>query len=380
MKLDLGFTESEKILRKTALDFMHSDAPKEVVQALQETDTGYTEELWRKVVEMGWLGVIIPEQYGGTGNPLTSAGVLFEALGTGPLAGPYFSSGILGSLIILEAGTEEQKQRILPAIAEGKQILTLALTEPEYSWEPGAVQTTATGKNGDFVLDGVKLFTLDAQAATHFVVVARTGKEAEPAKGISLFLVDRESAGVSVRRLPGFLTGRTFEVKLNSVKVPRAAMLGNQGEGWLVLKQAIAKSIPVLCAYKVGGCQAVFDMTLEYSRTRVQFGQPIGRFQRVQDMIIEMVTHADAARWTTYEALWKLDTERPAAESVHLAKAVASEAYWQVCTLGHRVFSGVSYSKEHALSFHTRASRALYNHLGEPAYHRQQIAKFLTDC
>ncbi len=378
MGLDLSLTESEEMLKKTALDFMRRDAPKEVVQKLQETDTGYTEELWQKVVEMGWLGVIIPEQYGGTGNPLTSAAVIFEALGTGPLPGPYFSSGILGSLIILEAGTEEQKKRTLPAIARGEQILTLALTEPEYSWEPGAVQTTATSKNGDFILDGVKLFTLDAQAATHFVVVARTGKGAEPAKGISLFLVDRKSDGVLVRRLPGFLTGRTFEVKLNSVKVPRSAMLGSKGQGWPALRQAIAKSIPVLCAYKVGGCQAIFDMTLEYSRIRVQFGQPIGRFQRVQDMIIEMVTHADAARWTTYEALWKLDTERPAAESVHLAKAVSSEAYWQVCTLGHRVFSGISYSKEHALSFHTRASRALYNYLGEPAYHRQQIARLIT--
>jgi len=134
MSLDLSLTESEEMLRKTALDFMRRDAPKEVVQVLQDTDTGYTEELWQKAVEMGWLGVIIPEQYGGTGNPLTSAAVLFEALGTGPLPGPYFSSGILGSLIILEAGTEEQKQSILPAVAEGEQILTLALTEPEYSW------------------------------------------------------------------------------------------------------------------------------------------------------------------------------------------------------------------------------------------------------
>ncbi len=376
MALDLGLTESEEMLKKTALDFMRRDAPKEVVQTLQDTDTGYTEELWRKAVEMGWLGVIIPEQYGGTGNPLTSAGVLFEALGTGPLPGPYFSSGILGSLIILEAGIEEQKQRILPAIAEGEQILTLALTEPEYSWEPGAVQTTATSKNGDFVLNGVKLFTIDAQAATHFIVVARTEKGAE-AKGISLFLVDSKSDGVSVRRLPGFFSDRSFEVKLDSVKVPRSAMLGDGGEEWPALKQAIDKSIPVLCAYKVGGCQAVLEMTLEYSRTRVQFGQPIGRFQRVQDMIIEMVDHLEAARWTTYEALWKLDTQRPAEESVHLAKAVSSEAYWQVCTLAHQVFSGISYSKEHPVSFHTRASRYLYNFLGEPSYHRQQIAQLL---
>ncbi len=378
MNLDLALTESEEMLKKTALDFIKRDAPKEVIQTLQETDTGYTEELWRKAVANGWLGVIIPEQYGGTGTPLTNAGVLFEALGTGPLPGPYFSSGILGSLIILEAGTEEQKKRILPAIAAGEQILTLALTEPEYSWEPGAVQTTATSKNGDFVLDGVKLFTIDAQAASHFIVAARMGKEADPAKGISLFLVDSKSDGVSVRRLSGFLAGRSFEVKLDSVKVPPSAMLGDKGGGWPALKQAIARAIPVLCAYKVGGCQAVLEMTLEYSRTRVQFGQLIGRFQRVQDMIIEMVNHADAARWTTYEALWKLDTQRPATRNVHLAKAVSSQAYWEVCTLAHRVFSGVSYSKEHPISFHTRASRYLYHYLGDPAYHRQQIAQFLT--
>ena len=365
------------MLRKTALDFMRRDAPKEVVQVLQDTDTGYTEELWRKAVEMGWLGVIIPEQYGGTGNSLTSAGVLFEALGTGPLPGPYFSSGILGSLVIMEAGSEAQKQGILPAVAEGKQILTLALTEPEYSWEPRGVKTTATSKNGDFVLDGLKLFTIDAQAATQFIVAARTGK-GTAAKGVSLFLVDSKSDGVSVRRVPGFLAGRSFEVKLKSVKVPRSAMLGNKDEGWPALQQAIDKAIPVLCAYKVGGCQAVFDMTLEYSRVRVQFGMPIGRFQRVQDMIIEQVDHADAARWTTYEALWKLDTQRPYAESVHLAKAVASQAYWDVVTLAHRVFSGISYSKEHPVSFHIRASRSLYNFLGEPSYHRQQLGKLLT--
>ncbi len=378
MNLDLGLTESEEMLKKTALDFLRRDAPKEVIQAIQDTDTGYTAELWQKAVDMGWLGIIIPEQYGGTGNSLTSAGVLFEALGTGPLPGPYFSSGILGSLVILEAGTEEQKQQILPAVAEGKQILTLALTEPGYSWRPGAVQTDATRKNGGFVLNGLKLFTVDAQAATHFIVVARTRKGADPAKGISLFLVDSKSDGVSVRRLPGFLAERIFELKLDSVKVPESALLGDRNKGWPALERGITKAIPVLCAYKVGGCQAVIEMALEYSRTRVQFGQPIGRFQRVQDMIIEMVNHADAARWTTYEALWKLDTQRPADESVHLAKAVASQAYWEVCTLAHRVFSGISYSKEHPVSFHTRASRSLYHYLGDPSHHRQQLAQLLT--
>jgi alkylation response protein AidB-like acyl-CoA dehydrogenase len=379
MKPDLGLTESEEMLKKAALDFMRRDAPRDVIKALQDTDTGCNEELWRKIAELGWLGIIIPEQYGGTGNSLTSAAVLYEALGTGPLPGPYFSSGILGSLVVLAAGAEEQKQNILPKVAQGEIVLTLALTESEYGWEPRAVQTAAASQNGDFVLNGVKLFTFDAQAATHFIVVARTGRSADPAKRLSLFLVDSKAPGVSVRRLPGFLAGRTFEVKLDSVKVPGTALLGEKNKGWPAVKEAMAKAAPVLCAYKVGGCQTVCELALEYSRTRVQFDMPIGRFQRVQDMIIEMVTHTDAARWTTYEALWKLDTERPSAESVHLAKAVASEAYWEVCTLAHRVFSGVSYSREHPASFHTRASRALYHYLGDPAYHRQQLGKLLVD-
>ncbi len=161
-------------------------------------------------------------------------------------------------------------------------------------------------------------------------------------------------------------------------RVSQSAMLAEPGEGWSPLTRAINMAIPILAAYKAGGCQSAIEMTLEYSRIREQFGQPIGRFQRVQDLIIDMVTHADAARWAAYEALWKLDTGEPADESVHLAKVLASQGYWEVCTLGHRVFSGVSYSRESPLSFHTRASRSLLHYLGEPSWHRRQIADILT--
>jgi len=325
----------------------------------------------QKVADIGWFGIIIPEKFGGIGYPLTSAGILFETLGSCPLPGPYFSSGILGSLIIMEAGSEMQQQQLLPEVSAGNTILSMALTEPEYSWDASSIHTTASVNGNGFILNGIKLFAVDAGAATHFIVVARSDK------GISLFLVAKHTEGVSLKRMPGFLTGRMFEVKFDGVNVPQTALLGEINQGWSLLEQAIQKAIPVLCAYKVGGCQAVFDMALAYSRQRIQFSQPIGRFQRVQDMIIEMINHTDAARWTTYEALWKLDTQQPVGESIHLAKAVTSEAYWQVCTLGHRVFSGISYSMEHALSYHTRVSRSLYGYLGEPSYHRQQIAKKL---
>lgn len=378
MSLNFGLTESEEILKTTALNFIKREVPKRTLEVLHDTDTGTSEDIWRKVLEMGWLGMIVPEAYGGVGYPLTSAGVLFEALGSGPLPGPYFSSGILGALAVLEIASEEQKQRFLPEVASGDMVLTLALTEPEYGWGPAAIETSAAARNNGFVLSGIKLFTFDAQAATHFLVVARTAESDDPAEGISLFLVNKKTDGVSVRKLPGYLAGRTFEVKLNAVQAPPSALLGNRDAAWPLLQQAMSKATPVLCAYKAGGCRAVFEMAAEYSRVRVQFGQAIGRFQRVQDMIIEMVNHADAAIWTAHEALWKLDTGQPAAESIHLAKAVASEAYWQVCSLGHRAISGISYSMEHPLSLHTRTSRQFYNFLGEPAYHRRKLAELLV--
>lgn len=377
MSLDLNLTESEEMLKKTAMDFMSRDAPKQVIKALQESDTGYTEELWRKAAELGWLGIIIPERYGGTGGSFTSAGVLFEALGSGPLPGPHFSSGILGSLVVLECGNEEQHQQILPQVASGEYILTLALTEPDYGWESGTMRTFATRKNGGFMLNGLKLFTFDAQAATHLIVCAHMRGDGVTGEGVSLFVVDRKSIGVSVRRVPGYFAGTTYEVRLDDVKVPESAMLGGAADRWPALEQAINKSIPILCAYKVGGCQEVFEIAREYSRSRVQFGQAIGRFQRVQDLIIDIAFNADAARWTTYEALWKVDTNRTAIESAHLAKAVSSEAYWQACTLAHRVLSGIGLSREHPVSFHTRASRSLYHYLGEPSYHRRQLAQLL---
>jgi len=380
MSLDLSLNESEEILKTAALNFLQREVSKDTLQAFLDSDTGYDEATWKKVIQMGWLGILIPEEYGGTGYPLTTAGILFEALGSGPLPGPYFSSGILGSLVIMEAGTEDQKKNILPEVAEGNIIVTLAMTEEDYGWSPQNIKTKAEAQNGDYVLNGVKLFINDAQAATHFLVVARTGNSDDPAGGISLFLVDRNTPGVSIRRLSGYLLGQSFEVKLDGVKVPASNILGEKDRAWPGLVKAINTSIPVLCAYKVGGSQAAYDIAVEYSRVRVQFGQPIGRFQRVQNIIIDLINYVDAARWTTYEALWKIDTDQPGQqESIHLAKIVASESYWKACNQAHRAISGLSYSMEHPVAFHTKTSRYLYNFLGEPAFHRQKLAKLLID-
>lgn len=374
--MDLSLNEKEEKLKQEARQFMEKEVPKDVLLELEKTESGYTRELWDKIVKTGWLGTLIPAQYGGVGGSLTLAGVLLEELGRGPLPGPCFSSSVLGSLILLQGGSEEQKKQMLPGISQGKNIFCLALAEEEYRWTPESIQMMATAASGDFILDGAKLFVRDAAAATHIICAARSGRGGSSADGISLFVVDKKSKGVSVRPLTGFM-GWCYEVKFDSLKIPGSAVLGELGAGYKPLDQAIEKAIPILCAYQVGGCQAVFEMCVGRSQTREQFGTPIGRFQRIQDHIIDIVNHLDAARWMTYEALWKLDTGKPAGESVHMAKAVASEAYFQACTSAHHVHGGIGYSESFGLTLHTKMSRALYHQLGDPRQHRRQLAGLL---
>lgn len=376
--MDLGLTEDQEILKTTAASVVQQEFSKETIIELEMTPTGVTPELLRKVAALGWFGILIPEEYGGEGRSFTDAAVLFEELGRGPVPGPFFSSGVLGALTVLHGGTESQKRDLLPAVARGERLLSLAVTEPHYGWRPETVQMRASRQGNTYTLNGTKLFVHDAQIATDLLCAVRTGPANNgSSSGITLLVVNAKTSGVTIRNLQGWM-GQVDEVRFTNVQVPASVVLGEtEGQGWEALDAAAMQAIPVLCAYKVGSCQSVFDLAVAYSRTRVQFGQPIGRFQRVQDHIISIVNNLDAARWTTYEALWKLDAGRPAAASVHLAKAVTSEAYLKVCDSGHEVHAGVGVIREYGLTLHTQRSRTLYHTLGEPRYHRRRMADAL---
>lgn len=378
--MDLSLTEEQQLLKQGVEDFIEREAQKETVIALGETELGYDPAMWSRIAELGWLSTAIPERYGGAGLALTDAAVLFEALGYAALPGPFFSSAIASALVIEEAGTEEQKQELLPRIASGEMICSLAITEPDYGWGTEFVQLRPEQTADGFVLDGAKLFVFDAHAATQLIVAVRTGDPGEDGRGgLTLLLVDASTPGVSARRVEGFLSSEC-EVRFHQVSVPRSAVLGEADHAAEPLERGLLRATPVLCAYQVGGAQAVFDMAVEYSRERHQFGQPIGRFQHVQNHIIQLVNHLDAARWTTYEALWKFDSGKPGAEvSAHLAKAVTSEGYVHAVNYSHEVHAGVGVMHEYGLTMHTRLSRSLFNELGSPKHHRRQLGNLLVD-
>jgi alkylation response protein AidB-like acyl-CoA dehydrogenase len=373
--VDLSLTEPQELLKGAARSFVEREAPRHALVAAQRDGARLASALWNKASELGWPGILVPGEHGGSESSLTDAAVLFEELGRGPVPGPFFSSAVLGALTVMEVATPVQRATILPGVARGETVLSVAITEPHASWGPQGVTLRARRTGDRYRLDGVKLFVGDATLATQLVVVARTG---DGAGDIGLLLVDVAAPGVRARRLPGFLSWQD-EVTFDGVEAPAAGLLGGGDTGgWAALERALHRAWPVLCAFMVGGCQAVFEMSVAHSQQRVQFGVPIGRFQRVQDHIIRLVNHLDSARLTTAEALWKLDTGRPALDAVHLAKAVSSEAYMEACNAAHEVHAGQGSLTEYGLAAHTQMSRTLFSYLGDPRWHKRRMADALS--
>ena len=370
--MDLSLNDTQQLIQDSARDFVRGACNRDVLLKLDRNPSTMMDGIWRQMSELGWTGLGVPEEYGGTGNAMTDVAVLFEELGTGPVPGPLFSSSVLCARILLEAADEKTKKAWLPKIASGERVFALALTEAQYSWSMDMVRLQARKENGQFVLNGTKLYVHDAAYASDLLVAAR----AEGSAGVSLFRVDAKAKGVGVRALDGFLTDQC-EVTFENVRVESGDLIGSAGGAEGALDRAMLAAIPVLCAYKVGGCRAVFDMSLAYARERTQFGQIIGRFQRVQDHVIHLVNYLDAARWTTYEALWKIDGGADAAASVHVAKSVASESYMRACDFAHEVHAGIGVMREYGLTLHTKMSRSLYHCLGAPKVHRKRLESVL---
>jgi alkylation response protein AidB-like acyl-CoA dehydrogenase len=370
--MDLSLNDTQQLIQDSARDFVRGACDRDALLKLDRNPAALMDGLWRQISELGWTGMAVLEEYGGTGNSMTDVAVLFEELGTAPVPGPLFSSAVLCARILLEAASESAKKAWLPRIASGERVFALALTEAQYGWSADTVRLKATKEREGFLLSGSKVFVYDALYASDLLVAARI----EGGTGVSLFRVDAKAPGVAIRTLDGFLTGMC-EVAFESVRVSGGDVIGTAGAAEKPLERAMLAVTPVLCAYKVGGCRRVFDMSVSYARERTQFGQVIGRFQRVQDHIVHIVNYLDAARWTTYEALWKIDSGADAAASIHVAKSVASESYMRACDFAHEVHAGIGVVREYGLTLHTKMSRSLYHCLGAPKVHRKHLERAL---
>ena len=376
--MDLALTEMQTLIQNLAKEFMEGEMPKDKVLEIDDSPSGFSEEVWRKMCEIGWAGMTIPEEYGGSGNSFTDLGVLYEVMGYYACPSPHLSSSVICAQAIMEAGSDDQKKALLPGIASGQQIFAFALTEPEYGWEPAQVQLKAAKQGDGFVLDGTKLFVPDANVADQLLVAARTSQSGSPDQGITLFVVDKNSQGVSVRVQTGWIGPKVCEVTLDNVMVSQSAVLGPVDGAWPAIEKALDIGTVVLSAYMAGGTQRVHEMSLEYSQTRMAFGVPIGTFQRVQDHVIESLTQADAAKWATYEALSQVDEgQTDARVSISMAKAIASVGFPLACDESHHVHAGIGTDLEYGLTQFTKRARTLQHYLGDAVHHKARMARLL---
>ncbi len=369
MKLTL--TEEQEMLKKTARDFLADKCSKTFVKQMEESETGYSRELWQEMAELGWMGLAFPEKYGGGDMSFLDLAVLLEEMGRACLPGPFFSTVVLGGLSILDIGSEEQKQEYLPKLIRGEKIFTLALTEPGYlNYDASSVTVEAARNNSSYIISGTKLFVADAHIADYLLCVARTKPENE----VTIFLADAKNPKIKHTVLKTIASDKLCEVVFDQLLVPEANILGRLNQGWSAVQKIIERAAVGKCCEMVGNIQRVLEMTVDYAKERKQFDRPIGSFQAIQHYCADMATDVDSSRFSTYQAAWMLSEGLHCTKEVAIAKAWIGEASQRVFALAHQIHGAIGVTTEHDLHYYTRRAKAAELAFGDADFYREVVA------
>ena len=377
--MDLGLTEIQQMLKTSAQDFLSRECPLTLVREMEEDPRGFTEELWRQMINLGWTGVAFPEQYGGTGGNFADLGVLLEEIGRSLAPAPFFSTVVLGGMTVLDAGSDAQKDDLISRICAGTIIMTMAVPEAAAAYEPWDIQAAASQQGGGYEITGTKLFVPDAAAADMIIVAARTSSGQDPADGISLFLVPSGTAGLTITPMQSVGNERVFEVSLDKVNVPADSVLGAVDEAWPIIERSIQRATAAQCIQMLGGAEAVLDMTVEYAKGRTQFGRAIGTFQAVQHHCARMATDVEGSKGVALQAVWRLSEGLPAKKEVAMAKAWIGPAYRRVCATAHQCHGAIGFTKEHDLQLYTRRAKVHELTYGDANHHKEIALQHLDD-
>src|SRR5256886_13788821 len=378
--MNFGFNEEQELLRSTARKFFDNECASDTVRKLMDGPEGMTPDLWKKIAEQGWTGLIFPDEHGGMGLGFVDLVVLMEEMGRAVVPGPFSSTGLLGGLAIRGAGTDAQRRAWLPKISSGDARATLAWMEPSAELGARGITLQATAKGGGFTLNGTKLFVQDAHTADVIVVAARTGPGQSPQEGISLFLVPKGTPGRSVPLLPTMdQTRKLCEVGLKDVVLGAEALMGQAGSGWTPLARVIDRATVALCAEMCGGAQKVLEMTVEYAKIRQAFGRPIGSHQGGEHKTADTLVGVENNKAITYYAAWAMDEGVPEGPlAVSMAKAYVSDAYRRVAGAGIQLHGGIGFTWEHDLHLYFKRAKGSEFTFGDATWHRERVAQLVN--
>ncbi len=372
--MNFAFSEEQEELRRTVRQFLEAKSPETEVRRLMETTEGYDPAVWKQMgQELGLQSLAIPEEFGGQGFTFIELGIVLEEMGRVLLCAPYYSSVVLAANAILNAGTEAQKRALLPGIASGDTIATLAFTEPNGKWDVTGITLEATGSGSNYTLSGEKMFVLDGHVADTIVVVARTAGSTGT-DGISFFTVRGDADGLTRTPLSTMDMTRK-QAKLEFANVA-AEPLGELGGGWAAYSKTLDQAAVALANEMMGGAQFVLDMSVQYAKDRVQFGRPIGSFQAIKHKCADMLLEVESGKSAAYYASWAAaedNDELPVVAA--LAKAYCSEAYFHTTAENIQIHGGIGFTWEHPAHLYFKRAKSSEIFLGDPTYHRELLAQ-----
>lgn len=368
--MDLSFTEDQKMIKKSAREFLEKECTMDFVREMEEDEKGYSEEMWKKIAKLGWMGIPFPEEYGGTNGSFLDLIIIIEEIGRALLPAPFIPAVVSSGLPVLHYGNKVQKEGLLPKIVSGELIMTFAITEKEAMYEEIGIKTTAKRTaNNEFLLNGTKLFVHDAHIADKIACVAKAEE------GCTVFILDRDSTGIAITPLKTLSGDKLCEVALNDVKVPEESILWEIGRGWEIAEKAIQWTTVAICAFMNGAARKVLEMSVEYANQRIQFDRHIGSFQAIQHKCADMLMSIEGSEYLTYEAAWKLDKEGDAKLEIAMAKAWASDLLKKVWMEGVRIHGGIGITIDHDIPLFYRRGKVWELMFGDGDYHLEKIAE-----
>jgi alkylation response protein AidB-like acyl-CoA dehydrogenase len=369
--VNFAFSDEQEELRRTVRSFLEQKSPETEVRRLMETVEGYDPAVWQQMGEqLGLQGLAIPEEYGGSGYSFVELCIVLEELGRSLLAAPFFSSAVLAASTLLQSGDEQAKKDLLPGIATGETIATLALTEPDGRWDEAGVTVRAERSGDGWALTGTKSYVLDGHTASLLLVAARSDA------GVSLFAVEGDAAGLT--RTPLTTMDQTRkQAKVELASTP-ARLIGTEGAAWPVLERVLDLASVAISNECVGGAQFVLDQAVQYAKDRFQFGRPIGSFQAIKHKCADMLLEVESAKSAAYYAAWcAAELNDELATNAPLAKAYCTEAFFHASAENIQIHGGIGFTWEHPAHLYFKRAKSSELLFGDPTYHRELLAQRL---
>jgi len=352
--LDLEFDQEQELLRQTVRDVLGRYCPLDVVREMEDDPVGYPAPLWEQLGELDLIGLLLPEEYGGSAMSLIEGVALYEELGRALAPTPHFVSAVMSGGVLAAAGSEDQKDRWLRPVAAGEAILTPAWLEPENGFSFRGVEVGVVASGSGFRLSGVKRHVAFASSADRLVVLARTGDAAD---AVDLFLVDPRAAGVTLRQQMSIASDTQYEVTLADVVVGEEDRIGPAGSGWATWQQVLEPGLVLLGAQAVGGARYALEITTQYAKDRQQFDKPLGAFQALAHYLADAVTNLDGAEQLVHEAAWAGANGRPLTSLAPMAKLFACSTFRDITAMAQQLFGGIGFTLDFDIQLYFRRAK-----------------------